>query len=129
MSSSFNCVWPKLPSLSSRLLVSVGPPCDSCLPTTRRKPGTCHTHQPQVAGDQQARPFGAVLEVRTHAIAVAARAGRAKEAKLNSIFGLPPKLHEPTPPRRALGCHHQQLPSAAIVTTPSLNRQHNEQTK
>lgn len=70
------------------------------------------------------------FEVRTQATAVAARAGRAKEAKLNSIFGLPPKLHKPTLPRRALGCHQQQLPSAAISAAPSLNgRQDGEQVK
>lgn len=62
------------------------------------------------------------FEVRTQATAVAARAGRAKEAKLNSIFGLPPKLDRPTLPRLALGCHHQQLPSAAISAALLLNR-------
>lgn len=38
-------------------LVSVGPSCDSCLPThpAKRRPGTCHTLQPQVAGEESKR--------------------------------------------------------------------------
>lgn len=62
-----------------------------------RMPDTCHTHQPQVA------------EVRTllQATAVAARAGRAKQAKLNSIIGPRTKASEAHFGAVPLGYYHQ----------------------
>lgn len=97
-------------------LVSVGPSCNSCLPAHLPAHAWHLPHSPAPGGwgRASAADLAQSREVRTQATAVAARAGRAKEAKLNSIFGLSPKLQKPTLPRQALGHNHQQLSSAAI---------------